>query len=200
MAWLSWWLDYIIKCNLLTTLCISLVILSETITLKCHSCSNHKLWTELSSRVFHSLSIPKLFENSWEKLLYCSYIKSMYRMGHAPFSSSVYTITGSFKTHSVDSLLQHTAKNHQAAIIASVMCWGKLLCDEGSLMDANHPWSSLLYSTIVVLHVPEAICLYVLFGHFCNANQLLCSLCNGNVVMLFMLIKGLNFVIYYLSN
>ena len=55
-----WWLDYI-KFNLLITLCISLVI---TIALKCHSCSNYKLWTELSFQVFYSLSIPIFFENS----------------------------------------------------------------------------------------------------------------------------------------
>jgi len=61
-----WWLDYI-KCNLLSTLCISLAI-TNSIALRCHSCSNHKLWTELSFQVFYSLSIPILFENSWEKV------------------------------------------------------------------------------------------------------------------------------------
>jgi len=78
-----WWLDYI-KCNLLIALCISIVI-TNSIALKCLSCSNHKLWTELSFQVFIVYLFPyclKILEN---KLLDGSHIKFVYRTGHAPF-------------------------------------------------------------------------------------------------------------------
>ena len=59
----------------------------------------------------------------------------------SPFRSSayellVYTISRCSKTHSVDSLLQHTSKHHQVFIALSgniIICRGTMLHDTGSL-------------------------------------------------------------------
>jgi len=61
-----------------------------------------------------------------------------------PLRSSVYTITRSLQTRSVNSLLQHTGKCHQAAIIlllgSIVMCWGFLCNVEAWSNVWNHAW------------------------------------------------------------
>jgi len=107
-----WWLDYI-KCNLLLFVFISqLLILSEAITLK-YIVANTTSYVQsclLKCFVVYLFSYcSKILE---KKLPDYSNIQFTYQMGHAPFRSSIYTITRSSKIRSIDSLLQHTGKCH----------------------------------------------------------------------------------------
>ena len=82
----------------------------EKITLKCSLLKIHKSYVQSCLLIVYLCCIVIVFENSREKLLGYSYFWFVYRMGHAPLRSSVYTITRSSKTHSINFLLQHTGK------------------------------------------------------------------------------------------
>ena len=62
--------------------------------------------------MFYHSSIVILFEKSSENLLGYFYLKFVYQRVTPPYVSLVYTISGSSKTCSVNSLLEHTGKHH----------------------------------------------------------------------------------------